>query len=60
MKVKSGVLLLEQFDIFRGGDGEDAAYRFTANFDEKTGKFPSHFKKNVPSKEKVTVVLESI
>ena len=39
MKVKSGVLLLEQFDIFRGGDGEDAAYRFTANFDEKTGKF---------------------
>jgi len=39
MKVKSGVLLLEQFDIFRGGDGEDAAYRFTANFDEKIGKF---------------------
>ena len=36
--VKPGVLLLEQSDIFRGGEGKDATYRFTAKFDEKTGK----------------------
>lgn len=36
--VKPGVLLLEQNDILRG-DGEDANHRFTASFDDKTGKF---------------------
>jgi uncharacterized protein YecT (DUF1311 family) len=35
--VKPGVLLLEQNDIFRG-DGKDANHRFTASFDDKTGK----------------------
>jgi hypothetical protein len=49
--VKPGVLLLEQFDIFRGGEGEDATYRFTANFDEKTGRFQIISKKKVPSKD---------
>lgn len=49
--VKPGVLLLEQYDIFRGGEGEDATYRFTAKFDEKTGKFQIASKKKVPSKE---------
>jgi hypothetical protein len=48
--VKPGVLLLQQFDIFRGGSG-DATYRFTARFDEKTGKFQIISKKKVPSKE---------
>ena len=37
--VKPGVLLLEQFDIFRDGNGEDATYQFTAKFDESSGKF---------------------
>jgi len=46
-----GVLLLEQFDIFRGGNGKDATYRFTARFDEKTGKFRIISKKKIPSKE---------
>ena len=49
--VKPGVLLLEQFDIFRGGNGEDATYSFTARFDEKTGKFRIISKKRIPSKE---------
>ena len=49
--VKSGVLLLEQFDIFRGGDGEEATYQFTAKFDPKTGKFQITSKKKVPSKQ---------
>ena len=49
--VKPGVLLLEQFDIFRGGNGKDATYRFTARFDEKTGKFRIISKKKIPSKE---------
>jgi hypothetical protein len=49
--VKPGVLSLEQFDIFRGGNGEDATYRFTAKFDEKTGKFQITSKKKIPSKE---------
>jgi hypothetical protein len=49
--VKPGVLLLEQFDIFRGGEGKDATYRFTVKFDEKTGKFRIISKKKVPSKE---------
>jgi hypothetical protein len=35
--LKPGVLLLEQFDIFRGGS-EDVTYQFTAKFDEKTRK----------------------
>ena len=35
--LKPGVLMLEQFDIFRGGS-EDVTYQFTAKFDEKTGK----------------------
>jgi hypothetical protein len=36
--LKPGVLLLEQFDIFRGGISEDAIYQFTAKFDEKADK----------------------
>jgi hypothetical protein len=48
--VKPGVLLLQQFDIFRGGSG-DATYRFTVKFDEKTGKFQIISKKKLPSKE---------
>ena len=32
--IKPGILLLEQFDIFRGGNGEDATYQFAAKFDE--------------------------
>jgi hypothetical protein len=49
--VKPGVLLLEQYDIFRGGEGKDATYRFTARFDEKISKFRIISKKKVPSKE---------
>jgi hypothetical protein len=49
--VKPGVLLLEQFDIFRGGNGDDATYQFTAKFDEKTSKFQISSSKKVPSKE---------
>jgi hypothetical protein len=48
--VKPGVLLVEQFDIFRGGNSEDATYQFTAKFEEKTGKFQITSKKKVPSK----------
>ena len=47
--IKPGVLLLEQFDIFRGA--EDGTYQFTARLDEKTGKFQIISKKKVPSKE---------
>jgi hypothetical protein len=43
--------LVEQFDIFRGGNSEDATYQFTAKFEEKTGKFQITSKKKVPSKE---------
>jgi hypothetical protein len=55
---KPGVLSLEQFDIFRGGNGEDATYQFTAKFDEKTGKFQITSKKkfhlrNSPFCEKI-------
>jgi hypothetical protein len=32
--IKPDVLLLEQFDIFRGWTAEDATYQFTAKFDE--------------------------
>ena len=49
--VKPGVLLLEQFDIFRGGESEDATYQFTAKFDDKSGKFQVISKKKVSSKE---------
>ena len=53
--LKPGVLLLEQFDVFRGGDrGADtysAHYRFTTSFEEKTGKFRIISKKKIPSKE---------
>jgi len=49
--INPGVLLLEQFDIFRGGNGEDGTYQFTAKFDEKTGKFQIGPKKKVPSKK---------
>jgi len=48
--VKPGVLLLEQHTILYGGGG-DVSYRFTAKFDEKTGKFQIISKKKVPSKE---------
>ncbi len=49
--INPSVLLLEQYDIFRGGEGKDATYRFTAKFDEKTGKFRIISRKKVPSKE---------
>jgi len=49
--IKPGVLLIEQFDIFRGGNGEDVTYQFIAKFDEKTGKFQISSKKKIPSKE---------
>jgi hypothetical protein len=49
--IKPGVLWLEQSDIFRGGNGEDATYQFTAILDEKTGKFQITSKKKIPSKE---------
>ncbi len=49
--VKPGVLLLEEYVIFRGGDGKDATYQFTARFDEKTGKFRIISKEKLPSKE---------
>jgi len=49
--VKPGALLLEEYVIFRGGDGKDATYQFTARFDEKSSKFRIISKKKVPSKE---------
>jgi hypothetical protein len=49
--IKPGVLLLEQSPIFRGADSGEATYRFTAKFDEKTGKFQIISQKKVPSKE---------
>ena len=45
--IKPGVLLLEQHVT----NGKDATYRFTARFEEKTGKFRIISKKKVPSKE---------
>ena len=45
--IKPGVLLLEQHVT----NGKDATYRFTAKFDETTGKFQITSKKRVPSKE---------
>jgi hypothetical protein len=47
--IKPGVLLLQQFDIFRGA--EEGTYQFTARLDEKTGKFQIISKEKVPSKE---------
>jgi hypothetical protein len=37
--VKPGVLELEQSDVLRDGNGKNLNHRFTASFDEKTGKF---------------------
>jgi hypothetical protein len=48
--LKPGVLVLEEFAIFRGGQGS-AGFQFTASFDEKTGKFQIISKKKLPSKE---------
>lgn len=47
--VKPGTLLLEQFDIFRGGNGDDATFQFTVRF-EKDGKFHVISKKKVRHK----------
>jgi hypothetical protein len=47
--VKPGTLLLEQFDIFRGGNGDDATFQFSVRF-EKDGKFHVISKKKVPNK----------
>ena len=47
--VKPGTLLLEQYDIFRGGNGDDATFQFTVRF-EKDGKFHVLSKKKVPTK----------
>jgi hypothetical protein len=48
--LKPGTLLLEQYTIFRGGDG-DATVQFTIRFDEN-GKFRVINKKKVPTKTK--------
>jgi hypothetical protein len=50
-RIKPGVLSLEQYVIFRGGEGKDATYSFTAKFDEKTNKVQISSKRKVPSKE---------
>lgn len=47
--MKPGTLLLEQYDIFRGGNGDDATFQFTVRF-EKDGKFHVLSKKKVPNK----------
>ncbi|HET9856765.1 MAG TPA: hypothetical protein VFP99_02935 [Chthoniobacterales bacterium] len=47
--MKPGTLLLEQYDIFRGGNGDDATFQFTVRF-EKDGKFHVLSKKKVPTK----------
>jgi hypothetical protein len=47
--VKPGTLLLEQYDIFRGGNGDDATFQFTVRF-EQDGKFHVISKKKVPNK----------
>jgi hypothetical protein len=41
MNVKAGVLLLDQFDTFRGGS--DSTIRCTAKFDEKNWQVSDHF-----------------
>ena len=47
--VKPGTLLLEQYDIFRGGNGDDATFQFTVRF-QQDGKFHVISKKKVPNK----------
>jgi hypothetical protein len=47
--VKPGTLLLEQFDIFRGGNGDGATVQFSVRF-EKDGKFHVVSKKRIPAK----------
>lgn len=51
--LKPGVLLLEQQDILRGGNGEDndVYYRFTVKFGDQPGKFQVISKKKIPPKE---------
>jgi|SRR4030095_5393078 hypothetical protein len=48
---KPGVLVLEQSATFVRGSGHERPIRFTARFEEKTGKFGVISKKKVPSKE---------
>ena len=48
--LKPATLLLEQYDIFRGGNGDDATFQFTVRF-EKDGKFQVISKKKVPNKD---------
>jgi hypothetical protein len=48
--IKPGLLLLDESMIFRGGEGSSAEYRFTARFDEKTGKSQIMSKKKLRSK----------
>lgn len=50
--VKPGALLLEEYVIFRDGDGKDATYQFTASFDEKTGNFESFQRRNFHRRSK--------
>ena len=49
--LKPGVLLLEQQDILRGGEGKDVYHRFTVKFGDQPGKFQVISKKKIPSKE---------
>jgi len=49
--LKPDVLLLEQQDILRGGEGKDVYYRFTVKFGDQPGKFQVISKKKIPSKE---------
>jgi hypothetical protein len=46
---KPGVLVLEQSAIFPHGSGDERPIRFTAKFDEKSGKFQITSKKRVTS-----------
>ena len=46
---RSGVLLLEQLSIFRGGEIDDAKFQLTAGLDPKTGKFQVVSKKKLPA-----------
>jgi len=43
--VKPGALELDQSDVFRDGNGKNLNHRFTAMFDEKTGKFQINSKR---------------
>ena len=42
--IKPGVLLLEQFDIFRGGNGEDVTYQFIAKIRREDRQISNQFK----------------